>query len=121
MTSLEEFAKAIEDGDSAKVQQLISTGVVDVNAPLPRWRAPPALVHAAERNRKEVVDILLRANAHIDRADSYGKRLVMRLPWLATLTCSPCFSLLGPISTFLIMVEGTPLRVRYRTNTSDAH
>jgi hypothetical protein len=73
MTSLEEFAKAIEDGDLAKVQQLISTGVVDVNAPLPRWRAPPALVLAAERNRKEVVEILLRANAHIDRADRNGK------------------------------------------------
>jgi ankyrin repeat protein len=72
MTSLEEFAKAIEDGDSAKVQQLVSTGVVDVNAPLPRRCDfdPPALVHAARHDRKEIVDILLRANAHIDSADS---------------------------------------------------
>jgi hypothetical protein len=72
MTSLEEFAKAIEDGDSAKVQQLISTGVVDVNAPLPRCvlrlRSCTPL-----SNRKEVVDILLRANAHIDSADRNGK------------------------------------------------
>jgi ankyrin repeat protein len=73
MTSLKEFAKAIEDGDSTKVQQLISTGVIDVNAPLPRSRAPPALVLAAEHDRKEVVEILLRANAHIDRADRNGK------------------------------------------------
>jgi hypothetical protein len=72
MTSLKEFAKAIEVGDSAKVQQLISTGVVDVNAPLPRARAPPALVYAAEFNRKEVVDFLLRANAHIDSFDRGG-------------------------------------------------
>jgi ankyrin repeat protein len=73
MTSLEDFANAIEDGDLTKVQQLVSTGVVDVNAPLPRRRDPPALVHAAEFNRKEIVDILLRANAHIDRADRGGK------------------------------------------------
>jgi hypothetical protein len=77
MTSLEEFAKAVEDGDLAQVQQFISTGVVDVNAPLPRECAPPALVYATLyaglRNRKEVVEILLRANAHIDRADRNGK------------------------------------------------
>jgi hypothetical protein len=36
MSSLEEFAKAIDDGDSSMVESLISRGVVDVNARLPR-------------------------------------------------------------------------------------
>jgi hypothetical protein len=36
MTSLEAFADAIKDGDSAKVQLLISTAAFDINARLPR-------------------------------------------------------------------------------------
>lgn len=71
MTSLEEFAKAIEKSDSSKVQSLIDNGSVDVNARLPRDRNPPALVLAASCKQKEIVDILLRANARIDDADDY--------------------------------------------------
>jgi ankyrin repeat protein len=69
MSSLEEFANAIEKGDSSSVESLISRGVVDVNARLPRPRKPPALVRAAYCGEKEIVDILLRANARIDETD----------------------------------------------------
>jgi hypothetical protein len=72
MSSLEEFAKAIEDGDSSIVESLISSGSVDVNARLPRPFQPPALVLAAECGRKEIVDILLRANARVNETDERG-------------------------------------------------
>jgi len=72
MSSLEEFAKAIEKGDSSSVELLLSRGVVDVNARLPRSRKPPALLFAAECGEKEIVDILLRSNARIDETDRVG-------------------------------------------------
>jgi len=73
MSALEEFAKAIDDGTSPMVKSLISSGSVDVNARLPRAFSPPALVHAAQRDQKDIVDILLRANARIDGADLNGR------------------------------------------------
>jgi ankyrin repeat protein len=69
MSALEEFAKAIWNDDSATVESLISRGSVDVNARLPRFLAPPALVYAAECGRTEIVDILLQANARVDEVD----------------------------------------------------
>jgi hypothetical protein len=66
MSSLEEFAKAIEDGNSSIVESLISSGSVDVNARLPRPFQPPALAFAAQFGRVGIVDILLRANARVD-------------------------------------------------------
>ena len=72
MSSLEEFAKAIEDGNSSIVESLISSGSVDVNARLPRPFQPPALVLAAACGEAELVDILLRANARVDDADRIG-------------------------------------------------
>jgi ankyrin repeat protein len=53
------------------VESLISSGV-DVNARLPRSSKPPALVHAAQKVRKEIVDILLRANARLNETDARG-------------------------------------------------
>jgi death-associated protein kinase len=72
MSSLEEFAKAIDDGDSVMVWSLVSRGSVDVDARLPRKCQPPALVHAAGRGQREIVDILLRANARVNEADERG-------------------------------------------------
>lgn len=69
MSSLEEFARAIERGDSSIVESLISHGAVDVNACLPREFQPPALVYAAERGQRKIVDILLRADARVDDSD----------------------------------------------------
>jgi len=69
MSSLEEFARAIERGDSSIVESLISHGAVDVNARLPREFQPPALVYAAERGQRKIVDILLRADARVDDSD----------------------------------------------------
>jgi len=69
MSSLEEFADAIEDGDAPIVELFILNGFVDVNARLPRRFSPPALVHAAQFGQTEIVDILLRANARTDGAD----------------------------------------------------
>jgi ankyrin repeat protein len=72
MSSLEEIAKAIEDGNSSIVESLISSGSVDVNARLPRPFQPPALVLAAELGQKDIVDILLRANARVNVPDERG-------------------------------------------------
>jgi ankyrin repeat protein len=72
MSSLDEFVKAIDDGDSSMVESLISRSVVDVNVRLPRTCQRPALVHAACGGQQEIVDILLRANARIDDTDERG-------------------------------------------------
>jgi ankyrin repeat protein len=72
MSSLNEFASAIERGDSPIVESLISRDLVDVNVRLPRQDRPPALVFAARFGRKDVVDILLRANARVDETDERG-------------------------------------------------
>jgi ankyrin repeat protein len=70
MSSLEEFAKAIEGDKSSMIE--ISRDLVDVNVRLPRQNRPPALVHAARFGRKDVVDILLRANARVNVPDERG-------------------------------------------------
>jgi ankyrin repeat protein len=72
MSSLDEFVKAIDDGDSSMVESLISRSVVDVNVRLPRTCQRPALVHAACGGQQEIVDILLRANARVDDTDERG-------------------------------------------------
>jgi ankyrin repeat protein len=72
MSSLEDFAEAIERGNSPIVESFISRDLVDVNVRLPRQNRPPALVHAARFGRKDVVDILLRANARVDETDERG-------------------------------------------------
>jgi ankyrin repeat protein len=54
------------------LNSLISDGSVDVNARLPRRFQPPALVRAAKRGMKDIVDILLRANARVDDIDERG-------------------------------------------------
>jgi len=72
MSSLEEFANAIENGDSSTVDSMISRGLVDINARLPRANEPPALVFATRHGRVAIVDILLRANARIDETDKNG-------------------------------------------------
>jgi ankyrin repeat protein len=72
MSSLEEFAKAIEGDKSSMIESLISRDLVDVNVRLPRQNRPPALVHAARFGRKDVVDILLRANARVNVPDERG-------------------------------------------------
>jgi hypothetical protein len=73
MSSLQVFAQAIDRDDSSTVETLISRGLVDVNARLPREFEPPALVRAAELGRKAIVDILLRANARVDDTDKKGR------------------------------------------------
>lgn len=76
MSAIEDFAKAIENKDSARVQSLIDSGSVDVNVPLPRPSNPPALVFAVKRARATdtaIVEILLRANARIDGVDDFGQ------------------------------------------------
>jgi len=72
VSSLKKFAKAIEDGDSSIVESMISRGVVDVNARLPRVYQTPALVFAAQHGQRKIVDILLRANARVDETDEKG-------------------------------------------------
>jgi ankyrin repeat protein len=73
---LEDFAKAIEIGDSKQIQWLLSSGSIDVNARLPRVHNPPALVLAAVRQtecRVDIVEMLLSAGAHIDGVDDHGQ------------------------------------------------
>jgi hypothetical protein len=102
MSSLEEFATAIETGDSSTLELLISNGSVDVNARLPRQNRPPALVLAAACGQKDFVDILLRANARIDETDREAGRRVMLLPRAATTTCLRCSLLANRMSTHLM-------------------
>jgi ankyrin repeat protein len=72
MSALEEFASAIERGDSIKVDSLLTSGSVDVNARLPRQSGPPALVRAADLGRNHVVEMLLKNGARIDDTDDAG-------------------------------------------------
>jgi ankyrin repeat protein len=72
MSSLNEFASAIERGDSSIVESLISNGSVDANARLPRAFEPPALVFALRHRRPEIVKILLRYNARVNETDNKG-------------------------------------------------
>jgi ankyrin repeat protein len=67
----EDFAKAIEVGDSTKVESLLARGSIDVNARLPRPRNSPALVFAVECAARDVdvVEMLLSAGADIDGVD----------------------------------------------------
>jgi ankyrin repeat protein len=73
MSSLKDFANAIECDDSPTVRLLVSRRLVDVNARLPLFRAPPALVFAAQRDQRKIVDILLRGNARVDDVDKNGQ------------------------------------------------
>jgi ankyrin repeat protein len=72
MSSLEDFAEVIERDNSPIVESFISRDLVDVNVRLPRQNRPPALVQAARFGGKDVVDILLRANARVDETDERG-------------------------------------------------
>jgi ankyrin repeat protein len=67
MSLLEDFAKAIEQGDSNQINSLLASGSIDVNARLPRELNPPPLVFAVRCNSVDViVETLLNAGAHID-------------------------------------------------------
>jgi ankyrin repeat protein len=72
---LEDFANAIEQGDSIKVESLLAHGSVDVNARLPRKFNPPPLLLAvrSELRRVDVVEMLLSAGARIDDVDDNGQ------------------------------------------------
>jgi hypothetical protein len=41
MRVLEDFAKAVENGDLSQVESLLTSGSIDINASLPRWLNPP--------------------------------------------------------------------------------
>jgi ankyrin repeat protein len=92
MTSLDEFANAIEDRDFSTVESLIASGAVDVNAPLmPLEFHPPPLVFAAFHWQEDIVNALLRAGARIDETDERGRTAChiaaesCHREWLATL------------------------------------
>jgi ankyrin repeat protein len=71
---LNNFAEAIENGNSKTVHSLISSGSVDANARL-TWRNGrqcPPLARAVCLAQTKIVDILLRANARIDDTDEFG-------------------------------------------------
>jgi ankyrin repeat protein len=64
-------AQAIKNGDLSTVELLISSGSVDINACWPRAYGPPALVFDARNRQKEIVEILLHANARVDDTDMF--------------------------------------------------
>jgi len=70
MSALWELADAIELDDSKKVEFLIKSGSVDVNARISRPYAPPPLVFAVQHRATAVVDVLLQANARVDEVDT---------------------------------------------------
>lgn len=61
------FFAAIEGGDSIRVRSLIEDELVDCNSSLV---GVPALVHSTSLGHSAIVDILLRAGAHVDACDS---------------------------------------------------
>jgi ankyrin repeat protein len=75
MSSIEHFAKAIEEDDLDQVESLLARGSIDVNVRLPRWLNPPPLVLAAKgpQSRTAIVTMLLGAGAHIDGTDDDGR------------------------------------------------
>jgi ankyrin repeat protein len=75
MSLLEDFAKAIEIGDSTQIESLLTSGSIDVNARLPREFNPPPLVLAVRHERVcvDIVEMLLSAGAHIDGVDENGQ------------------------------------------------
>jgi hypothetical protein len=93
MTSLRAFAFAIERGDSAKVELLISTAAVDdINARLPHRTSKPALVLASTIEKRLSNFFCDRARVSTVPASTDGPP-VMRPLRMATPTCSPCCSL----------------------------
>jgi ankyrin repeat protein len=82
MSSLKDFAEAIENGDSAQVKLLLSGGSIDVNARLPRRGYPPALVFAASKRWVEIIEMLLSAGADIDGVDDEGRTACHCAVWL---------------------------------------
>jgi ankyrin repeat protein len=78
MSSLEDFAKAIENGDSNQIESLLTSGSIDVNARLPRSLKPPPLVFAmmCAKCDVDIVEMLLGAGAHIDDVDENGMTAV---------------------------------------------
>jgi hypothetical protein len=75
MSLLEDFAKAIEQGDSNQIESLLTIGSIDVNARLPREFNPPPLVFAVKCKacRVDVVELLLSTGAFIDGVDDNGQ------------------------------------------------
>jgi ankyrin repeat protein len=65
--------KRSSDGDSVMYRAVgfVWFWLMSMRA-LPRKCQPPALVHAAGRGQREIVDILLRANARVNEADERG-------------------------------------------------
>lgn len=54
------------------VNSLLASRSLDINARLARVDRPPALVHAARRGDRAIVETLLRADARIDGVDARG-------------------------------------------------
>jgi ankyrin repeat protein len=71
MSLLEDLANAIKTGDSSCVKSLLESGLIDVNARLPREHNPPPLVFAVQWNarRIDIVEQLLSAGALVDGVD----------------------------------------------------
>jgi ankyrin repeat protein len=72
MSLLDDFANAIEEGDSSQIESFLEKGSIDINARLPRKFNPPPLVLAVtscKARRVDVVELLLQAGAHIDGVD----------------------------------------------------
>jgi ankyrin repeat protein len=81
MSSLEDFAKAIENGDSNQIESLLTSGSIDVNARLPRTSNPPPLVYAAQCRRAGIVQLLLSAGAHIDGVNDSRQTACFAAAW----------------------------------------
>jgi ankyrin repeat protein len=73
MSLLEDFAQAIKEGDSTRVESLLSNDSIDVNSRLPRTRIRQRCCSLHELGRKDVVDVLLRFGARIDDTDDDGR------------------------------------------------
>jgi ankyrin repeat protein len=73
MSTLDDFANAIERNDSNFIESAHSNREVDANARLPRDHDPPALVYAAWCGDDATVALLLNAGELIDDVDLRGR------------------------------------------------
>jgi ankyrin repeat protein len=73
MSLLDDFAEAVNRGNTIWIDALLASGSIDANARMPRKQLPPALLFAVRHSQNDVVDLLLRFGARIDDSDEDGR------------------------------------------------
>jgi ankyrin repeat protein len=79
MSGVDDFASAIQRGETSRVKSILDSGSIDVNVRLPRGlghhdsSVSTPLMFAASLRHDKIVDLLLKAGAHVDIVDDAGR------------------------------------------------